>query len=57
MIDTRKWRAAVFLIFLLLLGGVLLFCRRTEERSCMEVPILSEAQQAELGRYAKTDLS
>ena len=57
MIDTRKWRAAVFLIFLLLLGGILLFCKHTEERSCMEVPILSEAQQAELGRYAKTDLS
>lgn len=57
MIDTRKWRTAVFLIFLLLLGGVLLFCRRTEERSCMGVTILSEAQQADLGRYVKTDLS
>lgn len=57
MFDTRKRRIAVFLIFLLALGGVLLFCRATETRSCMGVPILSEQEQAELGRYVKTDLS
>ena len=57
MVDTRKWRTAVFLMFLLLLGGVLLFCKYTEERSCMKVPILSEAQQKQLGRYEDSDLS
>ena len=57
MVDTRKWRTAVFLMFLLLLGSILLFCKYTEERSCMGVPILSENAQMELGRYKESDLS
>lgn len=55
--DTRKRRAAVFLFFLLTLGTVLLLCKRVEEKTCLDVPILSEKQQAELGRYEEQDLS
>ena len=57
MINIRKWRGAVFLFFLLALGLTLLFCRQQERESCMDVPILSEKEQSELGRYAKRDLS
>lgn len=53
----RKRRTAVFLFFLLALGLALLYFRLTEERTCMDVPILSEKQQAELGRYAQRDFS
>lgn len=57
MIDTRKRRIAVFLFFLLALAGVLLFCRLTEERTCMGVPVLSQTEQAELDTYVYQDLS
>ena len=57
MIDTRKRRTAVFLFFLLMLLAVLLFCRQAEKPMCMDVPILTEAEQAQLGRLADRDLS
>lgn len=53
----RKQRTAFFLLFLLALAAALLLCMRMEETSCMDVPILSEQQQAELGRYVKRDFS
>ena len=53
----RKRRAAFFLLFLLALVGTLIFCRQLEEKICMDVPILSEQEQAKLGRYAEKNLS
>ena len=53
----RKRRTAVFLFFLLALGLTLLFCKQTERNACLDVPILSEAEQAQLGRYVEKDLS
>ncbi len=53
----RKQRTAVFLFFLLALAATLLLCTKAEQTSCMDVPILSERQQAELGRYVKRDFS
>ena len=53
----RKQRTAFFLLFLLALAAVLVLCMRMEETSCMNVPILSEQQQEELGRYVKRDFS
>ena len=53
----RKRRTAVFLFFLLALGLTLLFCKLTEKKTCIDVPILTEKEQAQLGRYEKKDLS
>ena len=53
----RKLRTAFFLFFLLALAAAVLLCIRAEETSCMDVPILSERQQEELGRYVKRDFS
>ena len=57
MVDTRKRRMAVFLFFLLLLATMLLFCKMTEARSCMDVKILTAAEQASLGEYVYRDAS
>ena len=57
MVDARKRRVAVFLFFLLTLGGVLLFCALTEKTACMDVPLLSAAEQADLGECVYQDLS
>ena len=57
MVDTRKRRMAVFLFFLLLLAAMLLFCKMTEARSCMDVKILTVAEQASLGEYVYRDAS
>lgn len=57
MIDTRKRRIAVFLFFLLAFLATLFFSKQDEKQRCMDVRILSEAEQAELGRFVKKDLS
>lgn len=57
MVDTRKRRIAVFLFFLLALIAMLCFSRRTEEQTCMGVPMLSEEEQADLGEYVEQDFS
>lgn len=53
----RKRRTAIFLFFLLMFGAVLLFFKRTEARTCMDVPILTEKDMAGLGRYVEKNLS
>lgn len=57
MVDARKRRIAVFLFFLLTLGAVLLFCKQTERATCIDVPLLSEREQADLGEYEYYDAS
>ena len=57
MIDTRKWRGAVFLFFLLGLLSMLFLCRTAEKQRCLDVKILTEQEQAELGIYEHQDLS
>ena len=57
MMDTGKRRAVVFLFFLLMLLAVLFFCRQAEKRMCLDVPILTEKEQARLGRLVDRDLS
>lgn len=57
MMDTRKRRIAVFLFFLLAWGGALLFSGLTEKKTCMDVPLLSQQEQAALGEYVHQDLS
>ena len=57
MVDTRKRRVAVFLFFLLAFAAVLIFCLQTETVTCMGVPVLTEAEQAELGEYVYQDVS
>lgn len=57
MVDTRKRRMTVFLFFLLVLAAMVLLCKRMETVTCMDVPVLSETEQAELGTYVYQDLS
>ena len=57
MMDTRKQRIAVFLFFLLAFLTALFFCKQAEQQRCLDVRILSESEQENLGRYAYRDLS
>jgi len=57
MMDTRKRRVAVFLLFVLALAALLLVSGLTEKKTYLGIPVLSQQQQADLGEYVYQDFS